>query len=154
MNVMTEPDPDDLVAPTPELSTLQTYEPDPDDEELQRINGAMTAVCNRLQKALEMLKSEVGPMQSTSILQTLLKIIRNVIEHPEMEKYKRLRKTNPVIERNILNNKAALEILSLVGFREDVIYDNLGKEDAYLVLKRNDPGLLWLAKSTLESSRA
>jgi hypothetical protein len=49
---------------------------------------------------------------------------------------------------------AALEILSLVGFREDVIYDNLGKEDAYLVLKRNDPGLLWLAKSTLESSRA
>ncbi|CAJ2668318.1 unnamed protein product [Trifolium pratense] len=154
MNAMTEPDPDDLVAPTPELSTLQTYEPDPDDEELQRINGAMTAVCNRLQKALEMLKSEVSPMQSTSILQTLLKIIRNVIEHPEMEKYKRLRKTNPVIERNILNNKAALEILSLVGFREDVIYDNLGKEDAYLVLKRNDPGLLWLAKSTLESSRA
>ncbi|PNY05341.1 ubiquitin and WLM domain-containing protein [Trifolium pratense] len=154
MNVLTEPDPDDLGAPTPELSTLQTYEPDPDDEELQRINGAMTAVCNRLQKALEMLKSEVSPMQSTSILQTLLKIIRNVIEHPEMEKYKRLRKTNPVIERNILNNKAALEILSLVGFREDVIYDNLGKEDAYLVLKRNDPGLLWLAKSTLESSRA
>jgi hypothetical protein len=49
---------------------------------------------------------------------------------------------------------AALEILLLVGFREDVIYDNLGKEDAYLVLKRNDPGLLWLAKSTLESSRA
>ncbi|XP_045817041.1 uncharacterized protein LOC123910055 isoform X3 [Trifolium pratense] len=154
MNAMTEPDPDDLVAPIPELSTLQTYEPDPDDEELQRINGAMTAVCNRLQKALEILKSEVSPMQSTSVLQTLLKIIRNVIEHPEMEKYKRLRKTNPVIERNILNNKAALEILSLVGFREDVIYDNLGKEDAYLVLKRNDPGLLWLAKSTLESSRA
>jgi hypothetical protein len=76
MKMMAEPDPDDLVAPTPELSTLQTYEPDPDDEELQRINGAMTSVCNRLQKALEMLKSEVSPMQSTSILQTLLKIIR------------------------------------------------------------------------------
>lgn len=49
---------------------------------------------------------------------------------------------------------AALEILSLVGFREDIIFDNLGKADAYLVLKRNDPGLLWLAKSTLESRRA
>ncbi|XP_050879530.1 uncharacterized protein LOC127083276 isoform X8 [Lathyrus oleraceus] len=149
-----EPDPDDSVVSTPKLSTLQTDEPDPDDQELQRINGAMTDVCNRLQKALEMLKSEVSPMQSTSILQTLLKIIRNVIEHPEMEKYKRLRKANPVIERNILTNKAALEILSLVGFRDDVIYDNLGKEDAYLVLKRNDPGLLWLAKSTIESSSA
>ncbi|CAI8597919.1 unnamed protein product [Vicia faba] len=149
-----EPDPDDSVVPTPKLSTLQTDEPDPDDQELQRINGAMTAVCNRLQKAFEVLKSEVSPMQSTSVLQTLLKIIRNVIEHPEMEKYKRLRKANPVIERNILTNKAALEILSLVGFRDEVIFDNLGKEDAYLVLKRNDPGLLWLAKSTIESSSA
>ncbi|CAL5203555.1 unnamed protein product [Lathyrus oleraceus] len=154
INTTAEPDPDDSVVSTPKLSTLQTDEPDPDDQELQRINGAMTDVCNRLQKALEMLKSEVSPMQSTSILQTLLKIIRNVIEHPEMEKYKRLRKANPVIERNILTNKAALEILSLVGFRDDVIYDNLGKEDAYLVLKRNDPGLLWLAKSTIESSSA
>ncbi|XP_058787200.1 uncharacterized protein LOC131661619 isoform X1 [Vicia villosa] len=154
INMIAEPDPDDSMVPTPKLSTLQTDEPDPDDQELQRINGAMTAVCNRLQKALEMLKSEVSPMQSTSVLQTLFKIISNVIEHPEMEKYKRLRKANPVIERNILTNKAALEILSLVGFRDDVIFDNFGKEDAYLVLKRNDPGLLWLAKSMIESSSA
>ncbi|XP_027931796.1 ubiquitin and WLM domain-containing metalloprotease SPCC1442.07c isoform X3 [Vigna unguiculata] len=140
------------VVPTPELSTLQTSEPDPDDQEFQRINDTSTAVCNRLLKAVEMLRREVSATQATSILQTLLKIIRNVIEHPLVEKYKRLRKANPVIERNILNNKAALEILFLVGFSEDVMFDNLGKEDAYLVLKKNDPGLLWLAKSTLESS--
>ncbi|XP_057430161.1 uncharacterized protein LOC130723212 isoform X2 [Lotus japonicus] len=151
INVMVEPDPDNLV-PTPKLSTPQSDEPDPDDEELQRINGTMTAVCNRLLKALEVLKSEVSPMQTASILQTLLKVIRNVIEYPELEKYKRLRKTNPVIERDIVNNKAALEFLTVVGFSEDVIFDNLGKAEAYLVLKRNDPGLLWLAKSTLESS--
>ncbi|XP_052734676.1 uncharacterized protein LOC108319791 isoform X3 [Vigna angularis] len=154
-----EPDPDDSHhetvpndVPTPELSTLQTNEPDPDDQEFQRINDTSTAVCNRLLKAVEMLRREVSAMQATSILHTLLKIIRNVIEHPLVEKYKRLRKANPIIERNILNNKAALEILFLVGFSEDVLFDNLGKEDAYLVLKRNDPGLLWLAKSTLESS--
>jgi len=146
-----EPDPNDVVS-TPILSTLQTDEPDPDDQEFQRINDTTTAVCNRLSEALEMLRSEVSAMQATSILQTLLKIIRNVIEHPEVEKYKRLRKANPVIERNIVNNKAALEILFLVGFSEDVMFDNLGKENAYLVLKRNDPGLLWLAKATLESS--
>jgi len=52
----------------------------------------------------------------------------------------------------IFTATAALEILFLVGFSEDVMFDNLGKEDAYLVLKKNDPGLLWLAKSTLESS--
>ncbi|XP_014628123.1 uncharacterized protein [Glycine max] len=152
INVMAEPDPNDVVS-TPILSTLQTDEPDPDDQEFQRINDTTTAVCNRLSEALEMLRSEVSAMQATSILQTLLKIIsRNVIEHPEVEKYKRLRKANPVIERNIVNNKAALEILFLVGFSEDVMFDNLGKENAYLVLKRNDPGLLWLAKATLESS--
>ncbi|XP_014523688.1 uncharacterized protein LOC106779980 isoform X5 [Vigna radiata var. radiata] len=151
INLMAETVPNDVV-PTPELSTLQTNEPDPDDQEFQRINDTSTAVCNRLLKAVEMLRREVSAMQATSILHTLLKIIRNVIEHPLVEKYKRLRKANPIIERNILNNKAALEILFLVGFSEDVMFDNLGKEDAYLVLKRNDPGLLWLAKSTLESS--
>nr|KYP43042.1 Ubiquitin and WLM domain-containing protein C1442.07c family [Cajanus cajan] len=151
--VCCSPDPNDVV-PTPKLSSLQTAEPDPNDQEFQRINDTTTAVCNRLWKALEMLRSDVSAMQATSILQTLLKIIRNVIDHPEVEKYKRLRKANPVIERTIVNYKAAMEILFLIGFREDVMFDNLGKEDAYLVLKRNDPGLLWLAKSTLEQAQA
>ncbi|KAF1871108.1 hypothetical protein Lal_00020842 [Lupinus albus] len=144
-----EPDPDMCE----ESSTMQTDEPDPDDQEFQRINDPVTAVYNRLQKALEMLRSDTSSMQTASSLQTLLKIIRNVIEHPEETKYKRLRKDNPVIKKNILNNKAALEILLLVGFSEDTALDNLGKAEAYLVLKRNDPGLLWLAKSTLESCR-
>ncbi|XP_061343539.1 uncharacterized protein LOC133289572 [Gastrolobium bilobum] len=153
INVMAEPDPDDDAVPTSKLSTMPTDEPDPDDQEFQRINDSVTTVCNRLSKALEMLRSEASPLQSASILQSLLKIIRNVIEHPEVTKYKRLRKANPVIERDILKNKAALEILFLVGFSEDVMFDDIGKEEAYLVLKRDDPGLLWLAKSILESSK-
>ncbi|XLT59062.1 hypothetical protein HN873_051679 [Arachis hypogaea] len=148
---MAEHDPGDLVFPTPSFSTMQIDEPDPDDQEFQRINDPVTAVCNRLQTALEILRGEATPMQTASIVQTLLKIVSNVIEHPEEMKYKRLRKANPVIERNIIGNKAALEILFLVGFSEDVIMDNLGKPEVYLVLKRNDPGLLWLAKSTLQS---
>lgn len=71
-----EPDPDDLVVTTPTLSTPQTDEPDPDYQELHRINSTVTAVCNRLSKALMMLSGEVSPMQTASILQTLLKIIR------------------------------------------------------------------------------
>ncbi|KAL1356031.1 uncharacterized protein LOC107489446 isoform X2 [Arachis duranensis] len=148
---MAEHDLDDPVFPTPSFSTMQIDEPDPDDQEFQRINDPVTAVCNRLQMALEILRGEATPMQTASIVQTLLKIVSNVIEHPEEMKYKRLRKANPVIERNIIGNKAALEILFLVGFSEDVIMDNLGKPEVYLVLKRNDPGLLWLAKSTLQS---
>lgn len=72
---MAETVPNDVV-PTPELSTLQTNEPDPDDQEFQRINDTSTAVCNRLLKAVEMLRREVSAMQATSILHTLLKIIR------------------------------------------------------------------------------
>jgi hypothetical protein len=47
-----------------------------------------------------------------------------------------------------------VEIVHVVGFSEEVSYDETGKADTYLVLKRNDPGLLWLAKSTLEACMA
>lgn len=47
-----------------------------------------------------------------------------------------------------------MEVLELIGFCEDVISDEVGHAETYLVLKRNDPGLLWLAKSSLEVSLA
>lgn len=49
---------------------------------------------------------------------------------------------------------AAMEVLSMVGFCEDVVFDEVGRVETYMVLKRNDPGLLWLAKSSLEMSIA
>lgn len=60
---------------------------------------------------------------------------------------------------SILNNHfillllvtAALEILLLIGFSEDTVLDEIGKVETYLILKRNDPGLLWLAKSSIEA---
>lgn len=54
----------------------------------------------------------------------------------------------------IFLNAAALEILFLIGFIEDALLDEIGKAETFLVLKRNDPGLLWLAKSTLETCNA
>jgi len=48
----------------------------------------------------------------------------------------------------------AVEILLLVGFSEDVGYDETGKADTCLVLKRNDPGLLSLSKPSLEACMA
>ena len=43
-----------------------------------------------------------------------------------------------------------MEFLSLIGFNENVV-DEIGRAETYLVLKRDDPGLLWLAKSSLET---
>lgn len=45
---------------------------------------------------------------------------------------------------------AAMEFLSLIGFNENVV-NEIGQPETYLVLKRDDPGLLWLAKSSLET---
>ncbi|KAK1396141.1 WLM domain-containing protein [Heracleum sosnowskyi] len=146
-----EPDPDDSMVPYQGISETQTDEPDPNDQELQRIQDPVTVICNRLQKAIEMLQSEVNPSESVTVLQTLFKIIRNVIEHPNEIKFRKLRKANPVIQRNVANYKAAMEILLLIGFIEDVVMDEIGKSETYLILKRNDPGLLWLAKSSLET---
>ncbi|OMP03170.1 hypothetical protein CCACVL1_02519 [Corchorus capsularis] len=146
-----EPDPDDKLVPQLGISDMKIDEPDPDDQELQRIQDSVTGVCSRLQKAIEMLRAEVNPAEATIVMQTLFKIIRNVIEHPDEIKFRRLRKANPIIQRNIANYKAAMEILLLIGFSEDVTLDELGKAETYLVLKRNDPGLLWLAKSSIET---
>ncbi|KAF7095256.1 hypothetical protein CFC21_097464 [Triticum aestivum] len=136
-------------------------EPDPDDnaanlksDELQRIEEPVAALCSRLHKAIEMLRSQATPSEAASALQTLFKIIKNVIENPNDIRYRRLRKTNPHFQRSVANYKAAMEVLELIGFCEDVVSDEIGRAETYLVLKRNDPGLLWLAKSSLEVSMA
>ncbi|KAI3675178.1 hypothetical protein L1987_84764 [Smallanthus sonchifolius] len=131
-------------------------EPDPDDgilhdDELQRIQDPVVIACNRLKKSIETLQSEVSPSEAAMVFQTLVKIVRNVIEHPDETKFKKLRKANPVIQKNVASYNGAMEILFLIGFCEDVVQDEIGRAEAYLVLKRNDPGLLWLAKSSLET---
>ncbi|KAF9669577.1 hypothetical protein SADUNF_Sadunf14G0122000 [Salix dunnii] len=149
--VQAEPDPDDDLAASHEVSRMQIDEPDPDDEELRRIQDPVTVICSRLQKAAETLRAELKSTEATAALQTLFKIIRNVIEHPDQLKFKRLRKANPIIQKNVASHQAAVEIVHIIGFSEEVSYDETGKAGTYLVLKRNDPGLLWLAKSTLEA---
>ncbi|XP_058070804.1 uncharacterized protein LOC131219590 isoform X2 [Magnolia sinica] len=151
-----EPDPDDTkeLAPSNAGSAVSNDSPTSYDAELQRIHDPVADVCARLQKAIQMLRSEATPMEATSALQTLSKIIRNVIEHPDEMKFRRLRKANPLFQRNIMNYKAAMEVLHVVGFHEDVVSDELGRAETYMVLKRNDPGMLWLAKSSLEMCNA
>ncbi|KAL2493581.1 DNA-dependent metalloprotease WSS1-like protein [Forsythia ovata] len=146
----TQRDSNDIMVAQEGVSRRQTEEPDPDDLELQRIQDPVTIICGRLQNAIEILRREVDPSGGVMALKTLFKIICNVIEHPGEMKFKKLRKTNSTIQRNIINYKAAMDILAMIGFCEDVV-DEFGKVETFLVLKRNDPGLLWLAKSSLEA---
>ncbi|KAH0436138.1 hypothetical protein IEQ34_026458 [Dendrobium chrysotoxum] len=131
-------------------SDLDCHMRDSDNIELQRIEEPVAAICARIQEAIMSLRSELTPHMAALVLQTLLKIIRNIIEHPDELKFRRIKKANVQFQRNVANYKAAMEVLSTVGFIEDVVVDAVGVAEAYLVLKRNDPGLLWLAKSSLE----
>lgn len=145
-----EPDPDneaELVSPDC-ASDCQMR--DSDNTELQRIAEPAAAICARIEESIKFLRSELTPQMAASVLQTLSKIIRNIIEHPDDIKFRRIRKANPHFQRNVANYKAAMEVLNTVGFIEDIVVDAVGVAEAYLVLKRNDPGLLWLAKSSLE----
>jgi len=85
-------------------STVLKSEPDPDDHvvdsnsnELQRIEESVAALCSRLQKSIETLRLQATPADAESAIQTLFKIIKNVIEHPNDIKYKRLRKVYLVV---------------------------------------------------------
>ncbi|KAJ0986990.1 hypothetical protein J5N97_005346 [Dioscorea zingiberensis] len=157
-----EPDPDDslkMIITSTDGKQMDIDEPDPDDsangldnEVLRIVEEPVVAIFARLQRAIELLRSEAPPAEATSALQTISKIIRNVIDHPDDMKFRRLRKANPLFQRNVANYRAAMEVLALIGFAEDVISDEVGRAEAYLVLKRNDPGLLWLVKSSLEVS--
>lgn len=103
-NEQAETDPHDTSAHLLDIPNMRIDEPDPDDE-LQRIQDSVTAVCSRLQNAIKMLRNEVNPKETSTVLQTLFKIIRNVIEHPDELKFKRLRKANPIIQRNVVSYK-------------------------------------------------
>ncbi|CAN7058442.1 hypothetical protein IGI04_014670 [Brassica rapa subsp. trilocularis] len=132
-------------------TTTEVDEPVPDDMEIRRIQDSVTIVSNRLTKAINALKTGASSGEATNVLQMLLKIVRNIIEQPNEMKFKRLRKGNPAIKRKIVNFAAAVEILSVVGFGEEMVSEGTGAQEPYLVLKRNDPGLLWIAKSMIES---
>lgn len=73
-----EPDPDDSLETQQRISRTQTDVPNPNDQELQRIQDPVTIICTRLQKAIEMLLSEVNPSEVAGVLQTLFKIIRYI----------------------------------------------------------------------------
>lgn len=125
-----------------------------DSADLKIIEESTSAICLRLQESIQRLKNQLSPLEFSSVIRTLFTILRNIMEHPNEAKFKRLRKANPTLQRSILKYEAALEVLLAVGFAEDKISNELGAMESWLVLKRNDPGLLWLARSSLETCSA
>lgn len=92
---LNEPDPDESTSVAKYQTEMDqeshrelhsSFEPDPDDridslmsEDIQRIEEPVAEICSRLQKSIQMLRSEVNPVEVPAVLQTLSKIIRLVV---------------------------------------------------------------------------
>lgn len=140
-----------LTATVNEESTKD--KPDPDetmdegDLDVGAIQEPSEIVCRRLQQAITKLKEEASPSEALLALHTLFVILRNAIEYPQEAKFKRLKKANPLFQSRVAKFKGALEVLYTVGFSEQ---PSGVDGDDHLILERNDPGLLWLARSSVE----
>ncbi|CCI49844.1 unnamed protein product [Albugo candida] len=62
---------------------------------------------------------------SLSALQTLQKICENIVQHPNEEKYRKLRLSNVTLQAKLLNVPRALECLHWLGFQEGIVEDHL-----------------------------
>lgn len=78
-----EPDPDDKSeVSSSSIDSAQNgivkaeLDPNDDMDGLQRIEEPAAAICSRIQRAIEMLRSEATPVEASAALQTLVKIIR------------------------------------------------------------------------------
>lgn len=71
-----EPYRDSNLVVTERETIMEVDEPDPDDQEIQRIQDSVTIISNSLKKAINALETEISPGQATNVLQMLLKIVR------------------------------------------------------------------------------
>ncbi|EKM80075.1 hypothetical protein AGABI1DRAFT_113299 [Agaricus bisporus var. burnettii JB137-S8] len=58
--------------------------------------------------------------QASSSLKTLLRIADNLLREPENPKFQQIKPTNPVIQRELMNPKGAIEYAIEMGFRPEV----------------------------------
>ena len=62
------------------------------------------------------------------ILNIILKLLSNIVEHPLEEKYQKLKLNNKKIQSFIVSNSECMNLLDLIGFqqKDDVVTENDG----------------------------
>eukprot|EP00850_Spirogloea_muscicola_P000981 SM000003S11226 [mRNA] locus=s3:1739882:1744360:+ [translate_table: standard] len=118
--------------------------------EVVRLQDAAASVTRRVEEAMRNLRSELPEQDVKEILETLLTILRNAMYSTGNSKFRQLRKANKKFHERVGQYPGALEVLHAAGFADE---DFRTSEDAgrLLVLRRDDPGLLWLVSQSLTS---
>jgi len=107
---------------------------------------ASEAATRTMQVALQRLEGSTDVPQRKEALSTLCKLVRNLLSNPSLPKYRHIRLDNLAFHRRVGVHAGGVDVLKAAGFTEIA-----GQELAW---NRNDPGLLWLAQSVLQSSLA
>ena len=119
------------------------------------LEGGIDERLSSFRRALGQLRQESRATPSTPIdakslevlaLQTLQTYLRNCLDRPGEERYRRINLSNRALQQRLGQLPSALGVLKAAGFYED--------ETGQLVLRRDDPGLLWLGISLIDDAIA
>ena len=75
-------------------------------------------------EALSMLREDVDSNVEVSVRKSLLYILNGILDHPEETSWRRLRKSNEKLNRDILQHRGARIFLLSCGFRERILHLN------------------------------
>lgn len=75
--------------------------------------------------------------------------LQNAMKQPHEQKFRRLRTHNAAFQQRAGRFQPAIDILQVAGFVRE---GQTGSVEASLALKRDDPGLLWLTLSAVQSA--
>jgi len=118
-----------------DASSTNSYIPTISDREKQIYN------------AINNLTSSINSSQVLKCIETLLALISNALRNPGDPKYKKIRKANARISRDVAQYPACVQVLKSVGFQDN-------ENEEFWILTRDDPGLLWLGQSSLENHKS
>eukprot|EP00850_Spirogloea_muscicola_P023673 SM000376S13705 [mRNA] locus=s376:65225:69644:- [translate_table: standard] len=121
-----------------------------DQPEVVRLQDAAASVTRRVEEAMRKLRCELPEQDVKETLETLLTILRNAMYSTKDSKFRQLRKANKRFHERVGRYPGALEVLHAAGFADEEFKtdEEVGK---LLVLRRDDPGLLWLVSQSLMS---
>lgn len=98
----------------------------------------------RVQQAVAELVAR-PPQQRQLALSSLQTILQNALGSSD-PKFRRVRQGNPAFQSRLGQFPEAVEVMKVAGFVEET------EPESVLVLKRDDPGLLWLTLSAVKDS--
>ena len=121
-------------------------QPSPSQQQLPSASRVVTGEVEPLARQLEQHVATLSTHPTT--VDTLVAVLQMILDHPDDPQFRRLRLSNRKFRATVAGAPGGIEFLLALGFVRDTAQ---GVEA--LVLRRNDPGVLWLGKSTLEQAR-